>query len=127
MDELTDATKGGTCFTQMDLKTGYNLVRIGEGEEWKTAFRTKYGHFEYVVMPFGLTNAPVAFQATMNIIFVDLLDNGVVIHLDGIQIYSKNPVEHIALVNKIIKRLRDRKLYEDIEKTLELQEEVEFL
>lgn len=127
MDELADATKGATLFTKIDLKNGYNLVRIAEGEEWKTAFRTKYGHFEYLVMPFGLTNAPATFQAMMNTIFADLLDNGVVIYLDDILIYSKTRQEHVSLVQQILSRLRANGLFGNIEKTLWFKEEVEFL
>ncbi|KAH8145878.1 uncharacterized protein LAJ45_10020 [Morchella importuna] len=77
MNELADATKGALYFTKIDLKNGYNLIRIAKGEEWKTAFRTKYGLFEYRVMPFGLTNAPASFQVMVNTIFKDLLDQGV--------------------------------------------------
>ena len=65
-------------FTKIDLRGTYNLVRIKEGDEWKTAFRTRYGHFEYNVMPFGLTNAPAVFQHMMNDIFREHLDDFVV-------------------------------------------------
>ncbi|KAF8749385.1 hypothetical protein RHS01_10113 [Rhizoctonia solani] len=77
-------------FTKLDLRWGYNNVRIKEGDEWKTVFRTKYGLFEYLVMPFGLTNAPAAFQHFMNDLFRDLIDVTVVIYLDNILIFSKN-------------------------------------
>ncbi|QRW23854.1 Transposon Tf2-12 polyprotein [Rhizoctonia solani] len=71
---LIEKLQGAKIFSKFDLKAGYNLVRIKEGDEWKTAFKTKYGLFEYLVMPFGLTNAPAAFQDMMNEIFRDLLD-----------------------------------------------------
>jgi hypothetical protein len=77
-------------FTKIDLKDAYNLVRVKEGDEWKTTFRTRYGHFEYSLMPFGLTNVPVVFQHMMNDIFREYLDPFVVIYLDDILIYSKN-------------------------------------
>src|SRR5947209_16010933 len=93
MDELRNRVQGANIFTKIDLKTGYNLIRIAEGEEWKTAFQTRYGHFEYLVMPMGLTNAPATFQAMMNEILKEFLDLGVVCYLDDILIYSRNEAE----------------------------------
>ncbi|KAH0614360.1 uncharacterized protein H6S33_006246 [Morchella sextelata] len=127
MTELADSTKGAEFFTKIDLKNGYNLIRIAAGEEWKTAFRTKYGHFEYRVMPFGLTNAPASFQVMVNTIFKDLLDQGVVVYLDDILIYSKTKEEHTALVRKILGRLQQNHLYGNLEKTEWYKQEVEFL
>ena len=74
MQELPDRTNQAKIFTKIDLKNGYNLIRIKKGDEWKTAFRTRYGHFEYLVMPFGLANAPATFQAMIHDILRDLLD-----------------------------------------------------
>ena len=98
MRELKDRVAGATIFTKLDLKDRYHLLRIREGDEWKTAFRTRYGHFEYKVMPFGLVNAPATFQAMMNKILREFLDHGVVVYLDDILMYSKNEEEHIELV-----------------------------
>ena len=81
---LLDQLGRARIFTKIDLKGAYNLVRIKEGDEWKTAFRTRYGHFEYNVMPFGLTNAPAVFQHMMNDIFREHLDDFDVIYLDDI-------------------------------------------
>jgi hypothetical protein len=75
-------------YTKIDLRHAYHLVRIAEGEEWKTAFHTCYGLFEWLVMPFGLSNAPAAFQRFMNDIFGDLLDVCVIVYLNNILIYS---------------------------------------
>ena len=86
MNELRDHVRGAKIFTKLDLKSGYNLIRIKEGDEWKTAFHTCYGLFEYKVMPFGLANAPATFQNMMNEIFRDMIDLGVVIDLDDILI-----------------------------------------
>src|SRR5258708_26233804 len=105
MTELRDRVEGATIFTKLDLKDGYHLLRIKEGDEWKTAFRTRYGHYEYKVMPFGLVNAPASFQAMMNTILREFLDHGVVVYLDDIFIYSKSKEEHIELVNKVLAKL----------------------
>ena len=88
MQELQDRVRGAQWFTKMDLKNGFNLIRIREGDEWKTAFRTRYGLFEFQVMPFGLTNAPSTFQDMMNHVLSDLLDVGVLAYMDDILIYS---------------------------------------
>ena len=78
-------------FTQLDLTNAYHRMRIREGDEWKTAFRTRYGHFEYQVMPFGLSNAPATFQGYVNKILAEKLDIFVVVYLDNILIYTKDP------------------------------------
>jgi len=75
---------------KLDLRGAYNLLRIRPDDEWKTAFRTCYGHFKYTVMPFGLTNAPAVFQHLMNDIFRDYMDEFVVVYLDDILIFSKD-------------------------------------
>ncbi|KAF8749954.1 hypothetical protein RHS01_09608 [Rhizoctonia solani] len=100
LDDLMAKLRHAKLFTKLDLRWGYNNVRIKEGDEWKTAFRTKYGLFEYLVMPFGLTNAPAAFQHFMNDLFRDLIDVTVVIYLDDILIFSENPEEHPAMLKK---------------------------
>ena len=97
MNELRDRIGGSTIITKQDLKSGYNLIRIKEGDQWKTAFRTRYGNFEYLVMPLGLANTPAMFQNMMNDIFNDMIDLGVVIYLDDILIYVENEADYIAL------------------------------
>src|SRR5258706_14747366 len=110
MNELSDSIRGVKILTKLDLKAGYNLNRIEEGDEWKTAFRSQYGHFEYLVMPFGLANAPATFQNMMNKIFRDIIDVGVVLYLDDILIYSENEQDHIALVKPVLSRHQDQQL-----------------
>ena len=107
MTELRDRVVGANIFIKLDLKDGYHLLRLKEGDEWKTAFRTRYGHYEYKVMPFGLVNAPATFQAIMNTILRDFLDHGVVVYLDDILIYSENEQEHIALVKIVLAQLEE--------------------
>src|SRR5271168_654575 len=105
-------TAGKACiYTTLDLFHSYHLVRITEGDEWKTAFCTRYGSFEWLVMPFGLTNAPAAFQRFMNDIFSDLLDVYVIIYLDDILIFSDDPSQHSAHVREVFRRLRANGLY----------------
>ncbi|KAF8751636.1 hypothetical protein RHS01_08418 [Rhizoctonia solani] len=94
----------------LDLRWGYNNVQIKEGDKWKTAFRTKYGLFEYLVMPFGLTNTPAAFQHFMNDLFRDLIDVTVVIYLDDILIFSERPEEHPLHVKEVLSRLMKNQL-----------------
>ena len=127
MDEMRDRVYGSKIFTKIDLKAGYNLIRIKEGDEWKTAFRTRYGHFEYLVMPMGLTNAPATFQAFMNDILQEFLDQGVIVYLDDILIYSRNEEEHEALVEKVLQRLMDNDLAAEIDKCAFHAREVDFL
>ena len=110
MNELRDRFRRAKIFTKLDLKSGYNLIWIKEGEEWKTAFRTRYGLFEYKVMPFGLANAPATFQNMMNEIFRDMIDVGVVIYLDDILIYSENEHDHVALVKRVLEHLQEHQL-----------------
>ena len=97
---------GAKIFTQLDLRDAYHRIRIKEGDEWKTAFRTRYGHYEYMVMPFGLANAPATFQAYMNRALSDLLDVCCVAYLDDILIYSTNFEEHELRVRMVLERLK---------------------
>ncbi|QRW24341.1 Retrotransposable element Tf2 protein [Rhizoctonia solani] len=110
-DDLMAKLRHAKIFTKLDLRWGYNNVRIKEGDEWKTAFRTKYGLFEYLVMPFGLTNAPAAFQHFMNDLFRDLIDVTVVIYLDDILIFLEKPEEHPSHVREVLSRLLKNQLF----------------
>jgi RNase H-like domain found in reverse transcriptase/Reverse transcriptase (RNA-dependent DNA polymerase)/Integrase zinc binding domain/Chromo (CHRromatin Organisation MOdifier) domain/Aspartyl protease len=126
-DELRDRIGGAVIFTKLDLRVGYNLIRMKEGEEWKTAFRTRYGHFEYLVMPMGLTNAPATFMRLMNNVLAECLDIFAVVYLDDILIYSKNYKEHVKHVHRVLTMLREANLLLKPEKCEFHVKETEFL
>ena len=90
ISSLLEQISGAKVFTKIDLQGAYNLVWIRPGDEWKTAFRTQYGHFEYTVIPFGLTNAHAVFQHMANDIFRDFLDIFLIICLDDLLIYFQD-------------------------------------
>ena len=108
--------KGKRYFTLLDLRDAFNQIRIAAGDEWKTAFRTRYGLFEYLVMPFGLTNAPASFQFYINTCIQDFLDLFAICYLDDILIYSDTLEEHIQHVRKVLQRLHKYGLYVKLEK-----------
>ncbi len=111
ISDLLNSARSARIYTKLDLRHAYHLVRIAEGDEWKTAFQTRYGSFEWRVMPFGLTNAPAAFQRFVNDIFADMLDVSVVVYLDDILIYSDNPADHQEHICEVLRRLRANGLY----------------
>jgi len=102
---LLDAPKKACYYTKIDLRSVYHLICITKDNKWKTAFRTRYGSFEWLVMPFGLSNVPSAFQRFMNEIFSEMLDICVVIYLDDILIYSDDLNSHREHVKEVLKRL----------------------
>ncbi|KAI3352528.1 hypothetical protein L3Q82_005476 [Scortum barcoo] len=107
---------GATIFTKLDLRNAYHLVRFREGDEWKTAFNTTLGHFEYLVMPFGLTNAPAVFQALINDVLRDFLNRFVFVYLDDILIYSRDQSDHQLHVRQVLQRLLENRLFVKKEK-----------
>ena len=127
MTQLMETLSSAKYFSKLDLKNGFNLIRIAKGDEWKTAFRTRYGSYEYLVMPFGLTNAPSIFQRFMNGILSEKLDKGVVVYIDDILIYSETEEEHTRLVSWVLQKLLDNNLCANIDKCVFHQSEVEFV
>ncbi|QRW19694.1 Retrotransposable element Tf2 protein [Rhizoctonia solani] len=110
-DNLMAQLCGAKVFTKLDLQWGYNNIRVKEGDEWKTAFWTKYRLYKSLVMTFGLTNAPAAFQHFMNKLFKDLLDICVIIYLDDILIYSKDDATHTQHVHEVLQCLMENQLF----------------
>ena len=103
-------------------------MRIKEGDKWKTAFQTRYGHFEYQVMPFGLTNAPGSFQGYVNKILAEKLDIFIIVYLDDILIYTKDPGKaHVEAVRWVLDVLRKYGLYANLKKCRFHKDEVRFL
>jgi len=117
IDDLFDYLSGAKVFSRIDLRSGYYQIRIKEGDEEKTACRTRYGSYEFMVMPFGLTNAPATFCTFMNDIFCEWLDDFVVVYINDILIYSSSLEEHEEHLRKVFQRLRENKLYAKLELT----------
>uniref|UniRef100_A0A3P9JFM0 Gypsy retrotransposon integrase-like protein 1 n=1 Tax=Oryzias latipes TaxID=8090 RepID=A0A3P9JFM0_ORYLA len=111
-----DSVQEARIFSKLDLRNAYHLVRMKEGDEWKTAFNTPLGHFEYLVMPFGLTNAPAVFQHLVNDVLRDFLNRFVFVYLDDILIYSPNPEIHTFHVRRVLERLLENQLFVKAEK-----------
>jgi hypothetical protein len=125
--ETLDRLTGAKIFTQLDLRDAYHRIRIRKGDEWKTAFRTRYGHYEYQVMSFGLANAPATFQAYINRALSDLLDICCVVYLDDILIYSQTEEQHEKHVRMVLERLRKFQLYVKLSKCAFKTDTVNFL
>ena len=127
IEELLDRLHGAKCFSGLDLVNGYYQVRIAKGDIHKTAFRTRYGHYEFLVMPFGLTNAPATFMHLMHDLFGPLLDKFVIVFLDDILIFSKTPEEHEQHLRQVLEILRKAKLYAKLSKCEFFKSSISFL
>jgi len=123
LDQLCRASR----YTKLDLRDTYHRIRIKEGDEWKIAFRTRYGLFEYTIVPFGLSNAPGTFQGYINSALSDLLDVTCIIYLDNIMIFSERVEDHKAHVKEVLERLRAHKLYAKLFKCDFHKDSVNFL
>ncbi|GJZ87842.1 putative reverse transcriptase domain-containing protein, partial [Tanacetum coccineum] len=108
--------QGSQYFSKMDLRSGYHQLRVHEDDILKTAFRTRYGHFEFIVMPFGLTNAPAIFMDLMNQVYRPYLDNFVIVFIDDILIYSKTREEHAMHLGLVLELLKKEKMYDKFSK-----------
>jgi hypothetical protein len=127
ISELMDRLSHAKIFTKLDLRDAYHRLRIRKGDEWKTAFKTRYGHFEYLVMPFGLANAPATFQTYIHKALGDLVDTVCIVYLDDILIFSETEEQHIEHVRMVMERLRQWKLYIKLSKCVFHTTSVEFL
>ena len=111
IDDLFDQLRGARVYSKIDLRTGYHQLRLRETDIPKTAFRTRYGHFEFTVMPFGLTNALAAFMDLMHRMFQPYLDQFVLVFMDDILIYCRSEWEHEYHLRIVLPLLRDHQLY----------------
>jgi hypothetical protein len=141
IDELLDRLRSAYIFTKLDLRSGYNLVRMREGDEWKTAFRTRYGSYEFLVLHFGLTNAPATFQHFMNDAFRSMLDDFLEIYLDDLIVFTTPELDeslptslepsanrrHVEQVRKVLTTMRDNGLYASPKKCVFHVNTVDFL
>ncbi|GBG59948.1 hypothetical protein CBR_g66754 [Chara braunii] len=127
IDDLLERLGGAKFFSKLDLKSGYHQLEIRKEDRYKTSFKTRYGHFEWLVMPFGLTNAPTAFQAAMTTESRHVLDRFVLIYLDDILVYSRSLDEHVEHLRIVLERLRQAKYKANCDKCEFARQELEYL
>jgi hypothetical protein len=127
IDDLFDQMKGAMVFSKINLRSGYHQLRIKEDDISKTAFKTRFGHYEFIVLPFGLTNAPGVFMSLMNGVFREYLDKFVQVFIDDILIYSRTTEEHDKHLRLVRQCLREHKLYGKLSKFSFYQSRIHYL
>ena len=127
IDDLFYQMRGARVFSKIDLRSSYHQVRIKDEYIHKTAFRTRYGHYEFVVVPFGLMNAPATFMCLMNSVFSMYLDKFVLVFLDDIVVYYKNEKEHEEHLRLTLQFIKEHQLYAKLSKCDFFRDRIQYL